>query len=108
MMPPAMKQTFSTFTGNATRMDKSEDGKLYSAIDIYVSDFGEIKAIPNRFQRSRDVFVLQSDKWKIAYLRPFMTVDLAKTGDAEQKQIIVEWTVEACAPKANGAIFDLA
>ena len=108
MMPPAMKQTFSTFTGNATRMDKSEDGKLYSSIEIYVSDFGEIKAVPNRFMRTRDVFVLQSDKWAISYLRPFTTIDLAKTGDAEQKQLIVEWTVEARAPKANGAIFDLA
>lgn len=108
MLPPAMKQTFSTFTGNATRMDKSEDGKLYSAIDIYVSDFGEIKAVPNRFMRSRDVFILQSDKWAISYLRPFSTTDLAKTGDADQKQIVVEWTVEGRAPKANGAIYDLA
>ena len=108
MLPPAMKQTFSTFTGNATRMDKSEDGKLYSAIDVYVSDFGEIKAVPNRFMRSRDVYILQSDKWAISYLRPFTTIDLAKTGDAEQKQLVVEWTVEARAPKANGAIFDLA
>lgn len=107
MMGPAAKQTFSSFTGNSTRMDKSEDGKLYSAIDVYVSDFGEIKAIANRFQRTRDVFVLQSDKWAIAYLRPFTTVELAKTGDAEQRQLIVEWTVEARAPKANGAIFDI-
>lgn len=107
MMGPAAKQTFSSFTGNSTRMDKSEDGKLYSAIDVYVSDFGEIKAIANRFQRTRDVFVLQSDKWAIAYLRPFTTIELAKTGDAEQRQLIVEWTVEARAPKANGAIFDI-
>lgn len=108
MMPPAMKQTFSTFTGNATRMDKSEDAKLYSAVDVYVSDFGELKCVANRFQRTRDVFLLQSDKWAVAYLRPFTTVELAKTGDAEQRQLIVEWTLEARAPKANGAIFDLA
>jgi hypothetical protein len=71
MMGPAAKQTFSTFTGNATRMDKSEDAKLYASIDVYVSDFGELKAVPNRFQRARDVFVLQSDKLAVAYLRPF-------------------------------------
>lgn len=108
MMPPAMKQTFSSFTGNSTRMDKSEDAKLYSAIDVYVSDFGELKTVANRFQRTRDVFILQSDKWAISYLRPFTTVELAKTGDAEQRQLLCEWTVEARAPKANGAIFDLA
>lgn len=38
MMPPAAKQTFSGFTGNATRMDKSEDSKLYASVDFYVSD----------------------------------------------------------------------
>lgn len=107
LLPPAAKQTFSTFTGNATRMDKSEDGKLYASVDVYVSDFGELKAIPSRFQRARDVFILQSDKWAISYLRPFSTIELAKTGDAEQRELVVEWTVEARAPKANGAVFDI-
>jgi Family of unknown function (DUF5309) len=108
MLPPAMKQTFSSFTGNSTRMDKSEDAKLYSAIDVYVSDFGEIKTVANRFQRTRDVFILQSDKWAISYLRPFQTTELAKTGDSEKRMLLAEWTLEARAPKANGAIFDLA
>ena len=107
MMPPALKQTFSGFTGNATRMDKSEDAKLYSSVDFYVSDFGTLQCVPNRFQATRDVFVLQSDKMAIAYLRPFQTVELAKTGDAEQRELIVEWTLECRAPKANGAIYDV-
>lgn len=33
LLPPAAKQTFSTFTGNATRFDKSEDAKLYASVD---------------------------------------------------------------------------
>lgn len=107
MMAPAAKQTFSTFTGNATRMDKSEDSKLYAAVDYYVSDFGTLQAVPNRFQATRDVFLLQSDKLAIAYLRPFQTVELAKTGDAEQREIIVEYTLECRAPKAHGAVYDI-
>lgn len=106
MMGPAQKQTFSTFTGNATRLDKSEDAKLYASVDVYVSDFGELKAIPNRFQRARDVFVLQSDKLAIAYLRPFSTIELSTTGDALQRELVVEWTLECRAPKAHGAIYD--
>lgn len=89
MLPPALKQTFSGFTGNATRMDKSEDKKLYASVDVYVSDFGELQCVPNRFMATRDVFVLQSDKLAIAYLRPFMTMDLAKTGDTDRKQLLV-------------------
>lgn len=107
MLPPLAKQTFSTFTGNATRFDKSEDGKLFASIDVYVSDFGEIKAVPNRFQRVRDVFILQSDKWAIAYLRPFTTIELATTGDAMQRELVVEYALEARAPKANGAVYDI-
>jgi hypothetical protein len=107
MMPPALKQAFSAFTGNATRFDKSEDQKLYASVDFYVSDFGTIQAVPNRFMATRDVFVLQSDKLAIAYLRPFSTIELAKTGDAEQRELIVEWTMECRAPKAHGAIYDV-
>lgn len=107
MLPPAAKQTFSGFTGNATRMDKSEDAKLYSSVDFYVSDFGTLQCVPNRFQATRDVFVLQSDKLAIAYLRPFQTQELAKTGDADQRQITVEWTLECRAPKAHGAVYDI-
>ena len=107
MLPPAAKQTFSGFTGNATRMDKSEDAKLYSSVDFYVSDFGTLQCVPNRFMATRDVFVLQSDKLAVAYLRPFQTFDIASTGDYDAKQVLAEWTLECRAPKAHGAIYDI-
>lgn len=107
MMPPAAKQTFSGFTGNATRMDKSEDAKLYSSVDFYVSDFGTLQCVPNRFMATREAFVLQSDKLAVAYLRPFQTIELAKTGDAEQREILVEYTLECRAPKAHGVVYDI-
>tara|TARA_R110000868_G_scaffold48332_4_gene157078 strand:- start:236 stop:1156 length:921 start_codon:yes stop_codon:yes gene_type:complete len=107
MLPPAAKQTFSGFTGNATRFDKSEDAKLYSSVDFYVSDFGSLQCIPNRFMATRDVFILQSDKLAVAYLRPFATMELAKTGDAEQRELVVEYTLECRAPKAHGAVYDI-
>jgi hypothetical protein len=107
MLPPTLKQTFSGFTGNATRMDKSEDAKLYASVDFYVSDFGTLQAIPNRFMATRDVFILQSDKLAVAYLRPFQTKEIASTGDAEKRELIVEYCLECRAPKAHGAIYDV-
>ena len=109
VLPPNQKQTFSTFTGNATRFDKSEDAKLYASVDVYVSDFGEISVMPDRFFRAanREAFILQSDKLAIAYLRPFTTFELATTGDAQNRQVVVEWAVECRAPKAHGAVYDL-
>ncbi|WP_371763377.1 DUF5309 domain-containing protein [Massilia sp.] len=108
MLPPLAKQTFSTFTGNSNqRTDKSEDKKVTAATDIYVSDFGELKAVPNRRMSTRDVSILQPDMWAVAYLRPFFTQDLAKTGDSTRKQIIVEYTLEARNPAASGAVTDI-
>lgn len=107
LMSGLAKQTFSTFTGNSTRFDKGEDGKVFASVDVYVSDFGELKAIPSRFQRVRDVWALQSDKWAIAWLRPFETVELASTGDAIKKQLVCEWTLEARQPKSSGGVLDI-
>ena len=107
MLPVAAKQTFSGFTGNATRMDKSEDAKLYASVDFYVSDFGTLQAVPNRCMATREVFVLQADKLAVAYLRPFETMELAKTGDADQRELIVEYCLECRAPKAHGAVYDI-
>lgn len=107
MMPPAVKQTFSGFTGNATRFDKSEDAKLYASVDFYVSDFGTLQAVPNRFMATREAFVLQSDKLAVAFLRPFQTFEIASTGDYLANEVLAEWTLECRAPKAHGAIYDL-
>lgn len=106
MMGATQKQTFSTFTGNATRQ-KDADNKLMASIDVYVSDFGTLKAIVNIQQRARDVFVLQSDKWSFAALRPWQKTPLAKTGDSERNQILLEGTLEAINPLANGAVLDV-
>lgn len=106
MLGATQKQTFSTFTGNASRQ-KDADNKLNASIDVYVSDFGTLKAVVNLQQRARDVWVLQSDKWAFATLRPWQKTPLAKTGDSERNQILLEGTLEAINPAANGAVLDV-
>lgn len=101
------KQTMSTFTGNATRFKSAEDKTLAATIDIYQSDFGDVEIIPNRFQRARSALVLQKDMWAVAYLRPVGMSDLAKTGDSERRQIIVEYTLEARNALSSGIVADI-
>lgn len=101
------KQKASTFTGNATRQDKSEDKKLTAAIDVYVSDFGTIQIVPNRFSRARDAWVLQKDMWCVDYLRPARNWPLSKTGDTEKRQILVEFGLRSKQQKASGLVADL-
>jgi len=107
MVGPFNKQVVSTFTGNATRMDKSEDKKLYAAIDVYASDYGELKVVPNRFQRDRTAHVLDLEYWALSVLRPITIEAIAKTGDSEKKMIITEYTLESRNEAASGAIADL-
>lgn len=101
------KQQMSAFSGNATRMINAADKELVNSIEVYKSDFGDLKVVYNRFQRSRSALVLQTDMWAFATLRDFRQWDLAKTGDTERKQLLVEYTLECRNEKASGGVFDL-
>ena len=101
------KQKLSGFTGGSTKMTSAEDKRLVNAVDIYESDFGAMTVVPNRFSRSRDCFVLQPDMWAVSFLRDFQLMDLAKTGDAEKKAMLAEYTLVSKNEKASGAVFDL-
>jgi len=110
MAGPVNKQNLSKMAGiGATRFNVTgaRPSTIIGAADIYVSDFGNVSIVPNRFQRERDVFVLDPEYASIAYLRPFQTVELAKTGDAEKRMLLVEWGLKIQNEKAHGAVYDL-
>lgn len=106
MVPPAAKQTFSTFTGNSTRF-KDADATLNAAISIYVSDFGTLKIVPNRFQRARTVFILDMDFWALAELTAPSMQDLPTTFDGVGKALVTEFTLESRQEKASAAVRDI-
>lgn len=103
------KQVFSTFVGRGTPTQDQASKKITASADVYESDFGRLKTVPNRFMRSRDVLVLQMDMWASAALpgRNFVSFPLSKTGDTDRKQILVEHTLVSRNEKASGGVFDL-
>jgi hypothetical protein len=110
VVPPALKQVVSNFTGLAQHRynsNASGDVTILAGADLYQSDFGVISIVPNRFMRSRDALVLDPEYAALAYLRPFQTNDLAKTGDSEKTQILAELTLEVRNEAAHGGVFDL-
>ena len=107
MVGPFNKQKISGFTGGSTRFDASEDKTLYTSIDVYYSDFGDLEVVPNRFSRDRDALVLDMDYWSVGFLRDFTMHELAKTGDAEKRQLLVELTLISRNEAASGGVFDL-
>ncbi len=102
------KQVFSTFTGRSTAIEESKSKKIVASVDAYESDFGKLKVVANRFQRPRDVLVLELDKWAVAYLngRNMISIPLAKTGDSDRRQILAEYALVARNEKASGGVFD--
>ena len=105
---PKQKQEISQLAPTGTtRFVEVAGKKLNTAFDIYVSDFGEITIIPSIFQASGTVTLIHPDYVKLAYLRPFQKLPLAKTGDSQKVQILQEWTLEMSNEKAHGAIYAL-
>ena len=107
LMGPFNKEKASGFTGIATKYKDVEDKRTMAAVDVFVSNFGEVMFVPNRFQRERDVFGFQSDMVEVAYLRPFFKQPLARTGDRESEQMIVEYTLVVKNEAAHFMIADL-
>ena len=109
VVPPGLKATVSAFAGVAQQryVTGAEPTTIVAAAGAYLSDFGLISIVPDRFMRSRDALMLDPEYASLAYLRPFQTNDLAKTGDSEKTQILAELTLEVRNEKAHGGIFDI-
>lgn len=105
------KRTASTFSGIATQYrDNREIGAvaILGSADVYVSDWGELAIVPNRFQRAQTVFALDMEYWGIAFYRPFKREKLAKTGDSTKEHIVGELTLVSRNEKASGKLADRA
>lgn len=103
----SQKTKISAFTGNNTRYVNAEEEKLVNSIDVYVYDFGSVEIKPDRFMRTRDALIINSDLWGLAWLRPINLVDLAKTGDNEKKMLVGEYTLAARNEAGSGLVADL-
>lgn len=105
------KQAISDLTQSVSELRTAANAvapaHVVAAVDVYVSDFGTLKVVPNRFQRAGDAWFLDMNYWSIAYLRDFRTEDLAKTGDSQKKHILVEYGLMSKNEKASGFLADL-
>lgn len=72
----------------------SSAGKVVNAVDLYVSPFGEVRVILNRFQKSTWTLVYDKSMWVKATLRPWFREVLAKTGDSLKQMIVGEFSLK--------------
>jgi hypothetical protein len=107
MVGPFNKGVVSGFTGRSSARQMIGESKIQAAADLYASDFGDLKVIPNRFQRETSAFVLDPEYWSVAYYRDFKQEDVAKTSDATKKALLVEYALIAKNQAASGICADL-
>jgi hypothetical protein len=118
LVPSAVKQTISGLSSGAgpgvpARNPVSGKGgaTAIAAVDIYVSDFGTFKIVPDRNLSAdgpgsvaANVFFLDMDYWGVAWLRPFQTVTLAKTGDSDKQMLLGEYGLVSKNEKASAIL----
>ena len=109
MVGPHVKTVVSGFAGIAAQRYQAPDGPttIIGAADVYVSDFGSISVVPNRFSRARDAYVIDPDMVEMATLRPIQSEELAKTGDAQKHMLLAELGLQVNNEAGLGVIRDL-
>lgn len=96
------------FVGNATPTIDGSEQKRYAGIKVYISPWTQsLKVVPDRFCRARDCLLIDPEYAGAAYLRPFDSWDLAKSGDTSKRQLLTELTLQVSNEAAHGGIFDL-
>lgn len=117
MSSPAMKQKLTgyMFSSTAARVaSQTQDqtrnprggASVLGSVGVWITDFGSLDLVPNRFQRDRDIFVIDPETWEVGYIDDMKVVDLAKTHDSERKAILSDFALIAKAQKANAILAD--
>ena len=110
LVSPVNKQAVSKFAGIAEQRFQAPSNKpttIVATADIYMSDFGTLSVVPDRFLDNSAALVLDPSMASVAYLRPFKKTKLAKTGDSEKYMMNVEYTLVVKNEAAHAMINDI-
>lgn len=114
VVSPSKKAAFSDLNSGSVATNQinytaPREAAIVGSVSLYLSDFGQLDVVIDRFASDDRVYLLDSDYASICTLpnRNFAVQDLAKTGDSEKFQIITEFTLKVSAPKAHAAVYDL-
>lgn len=74
--------------------DSKANKTLVNAVDLYVSPFGEVKIVLNRFLATGDSLIFDPPMWKQQTLRGWTRETLAKDGDYTKMMIVGEFSLK--------------
>jgi hypothetical protein len=119
MLSPYAKTVFSTFMAdsNVALQRYAANGKgqttIVAAADMYLSDFGTISVVPNRQMAragaavARNAFLVDPKMVSLGVFDDIQLVKPAKTGDAEKRVLVTEYTLLMNNEAAHGVAADL-
>lgn len=122
MVGPTVKQLISKYMfGSSSRIatpyqdhgSRQRDGVgVVGAVDVYVSDFGVLDIVPNRFMRQVssdyvDAFVIDTEYLSVDFLDGFKTEVVAKTGDSEKRHVLADFALCVKNPVAHATFTDI-
>lgn len=103
----SQKKYIDALSSLATRtveIGRTDPLPISNTANVIVTSFGTFKVIMSRYLNRTTTLVLQMDKWALGQLSAPKTVDLAKTGDADKKMIVGEYTLIARNPHSSAKI----
>lgn len=109
MVKPADAQVVAGFAAvSNTRMrDFGTGQRVVNSVDVYVSPWGELRVVKNRFINTGFALMYDPENWRKLTLRPWTRTMLAKTGDNEMHMLVGEFSLKHVNFKASGTIENL-
>lgn len=101
------KQAFSAFTGRSNARQMVSADTVHATVDVYASDFGELKVYPSAHHRQRTCLLVDPEYASVAFLRPMQEQELAKIGDSRRGFMLCEGTLQMDNERAMGVVADL-
>lgn len=119
MTAPTLKQTISTYMYTSTAriaslvrdVQSADMAAAQGAVDIFITDFGILKLVPNRFMgdlgtNQYAALMFDPDYYELVYLRGYTTSVNAKIGLVDRRTMSVYWGTRFN-PECMGAILDI-
>ncbi|MGQ3469539.1 SU10 major capsid protein, partial [Xanthomonas campestris] len=85
----------------------ASDNRIAQTVDVYESDFGKYTIRAIRWFHENTLFVFDPKMHSLCYLRPIFQHELAKTGDSEERQLLVEYTFRVNTEKFGAVVRDV-
>lgn len=118
MVSPYVKTVFSTFINDSNTAElrhpiERGQATILAAADAYQSDFGLINVVPNRVMSqvgatlARNAFLVDKEYAAVGIFDDIQEIRPAKTGDAEKRVLLCEYTLIVKNEKAHAVAADL-